>query len=212
MRLPRRDRAVVTFGAVATTLTDRLRAAPPGIHGAGDEYWGLAWPALEWLEGELRADMATRRDRLGGEHDRVRRRRRRPRRSDARPGRGGARPRRVPRARRLERPRFVRGRLFARRTARAVRADARSRVARRRARVPLPDPRLVERRAATQGRRPRASRRRVHAAGRGRARLRTKLAGLGRRARRSATGRPSSARSRKSCRHSTGRASGSAGG
>jgi Methyltransferase domain len=41
------------------TLTDRLRAAPPGIHGAGDEYWGLAWPALEWLEGEVRADMAT---------------------------------------------------------------------------------------------------------------------------------------------------------
>lgn len=41
------------------TLTDRLRAAPPGIHGAGDEYWGLAWPALEWLEHELRGDMAT---------------------------------------------------------------------------------------------------------------------------------------------------------
>ena len=41
------------------TLTDRLRAAPPGIHGAGDEYWGLAWPALEWLEAELRPDMAT---------------------------------------------------------------------------------------------------------------------------------------------------------
>ena len=42
-----------------STLTDRLRAAPPGIHGAGDEYWGLAWPALEWLEAELREDMAT---------------------------------------------------------------------------------------------------------------------------------------------------------
>lgn len=41
------------------TLTDRLRAAPPGIHGEGDEYWGLAWPALEWLEAELRDDMAT---------------------------------------------------------------------------------------------------------------------------------------------------------
>jgi predicted O-methyltransferase YrrM len=41
------------------TLTDRLRAAPPGIHGAGDEYWGLAWPALEWLEQELRPGMAT---------------------------------------------------------------------------------------------------------------------------------------------------------
>ena len=32
---------------------------PPGIHGAGDEYWGLAWPALEWLENELREDMST---------------------------------------------------------------------------------------------------------------------------------------------------------
>ena len=44
---------------MARTLTDRLRAAPPGIHGEGDEYWGLAWPALEWLEAELREDMAT---------------------------------------------------------------------------------------------------------------------------------------------------------
>ena len=44
---------------MAPTLTDRLRAAPPGIHGDGDEYWGLAWPALEWLEGELRRDMTT---------------------------------------------------------------------------------------------------------------------------------------------------------
>ena len=42
-----------------TTITDRLRAAPPGIHGSGDEYWGLAWPALEWLEEELRPEMAT---------------------------------------------------------------------------------------------------------------------------------------------------------
>jgi len=44
---------------MAPTLTDRLRATPPGIHGDGDEYWGLAWPALEWLEGELRSDMTT---------------------------------------------------------------------------------------------------------------------------------------------------------
>jgi Methyltransferase domain len=44
---------------MGTTLTERLRAAPPGIHGAGDEYWGLAWPALEWLESELREGMAT---------------------------------------------------------------------------------------------------------------------------------------------------------
>ncbi len=53
------DRTSVTFGAVTTTLTSRLRASPPGIHGAGNEYWGLAWPALEWLEAELREGMAT---------------------------------------------------------------------------------------------------------------------------------------------------------
>ena len=40
-------------------LTERLRANPPGIHGAGDEYWGLAWPALGWLENELREGMST---------------------------------------------------------------------------------------------------------------------------------------------------------
>jgi methyltransferase family protein len=44
---------------MAATLTDRLRESPPGIHGAGNEYWGLAWPALEWLEAELHEDMAT---------------------------------------------------------------------------------------------------------------------------------------------------------
>jgi hypothetical protein len=41
------------------SLTDRLRAAPPGLHGAGDEYWGLAWPALEWLERTVTPDLAT---------------------------------------------------------------------------------------------------------------------------------------------------------
>ena len=44
---------------MAPTLTDRLRDAPPGIHGSGNEYWGLAWPALEWLENELQVGMAT---------------------------------------------------------------------------------------------------------------------------------------------------------
>jgi hypothetical protein len=52
------DRSAVTFGAVPT-LTERLRASPPGIHGSGNEYWGLAWPALEWLENELREGMST---------------------------------------------------------------------------------------------------------------------------------------------------------
>lgn len=59
MRRPSSDRTAVTFRGVTTTLTDRLRTSPPGIHGAGNEYWGLAWPALEWLEAELREGMAT---------------------------------------------------------------------------------------------------------------------------------------------------------
>ena len=42
-----------------TPLTDNLRARPPGLHGAGDEYWGLAWPALEWLERNVEEGMQT---------------------------------------------------------------------------------------------------------------------------------------------------------
>ena len=46
--------------AIARSLTERLRYDPPAIHGgAGDEYWGLAWPALEWLEKTVTAGMAT---------------------------------------------------------------------------------------------------------------------------------------------------------
>jgi hypothetical protein len=41
------------------TLTEELRRDPPGLHGGGDEYWGLAWPALEWLEREVQPGMAT---------------------------------------------------------------------------------------------------------------------------------------------------------
>src|SRR5919204_5160725 len=40
-------------------LTDDLRASPPGLHGAGDEYWGLAWAALGWLEDTVSPGMAT---------------------------------------------------------------------------------------------------------------------------------------------------------
>ena len=42
-----------------TPLTANLRARPPGLHGAGDEYWGLAWPALEWLERNVQEGMQT---------------------------------------------------------------------------------------------------------------------------------------------------------
>jgi hypothetical protein len=41
------------------SLTDELRALPPGIHGEGDEFRGLAWPALEWLEREVEPGLAT---------------------------------------------------------------------------------------------------------------------------------------------------------
>ena len=44
---------------MAPTIADRLRSAPPGLHGPGDEYWGLSWAALEWLEDELRPGMET---------------------------------------------------------------------------------------------------------------------------------------------------------
>jgi hypothetical protein len=39
-------------------VTDALRRSPPGLHG-GREFWGLAWEALEWLERNVHAGMAT---------------------------------------------------------------------------------------------------------------------------------------------------------
>jgi predicted O-methyltransferase YrrM len=44
---------------VTRSLTDELRSLPPGLHGEGNEFWGLAWPALRWLEREIKPDMAT---------------------------------------------------------------------------------------------------------------------------------------------------------
>jgi predicted O-methyltransferase YrrM len=41
------------------TLTEELRRSPPGLHAGGEEYWGLAWPALEWLEREVKPGLAT---------------------------------------------------------------------------------------------------------------------------------------------------------
>jgi predicted O-methyltransferase YrrM len=41
------------------TLTEELRRSPPGLHAGGEEYWGLAWSALEWLEREVQPGMAT---------------------------------------------------------------------------------------------------------------------------------------------------------
>ena len=40
------------------SLTDELRSAPPGLHGAS-EFWGLAWEALDFLERTVQPGMAT---------------------------------------------------------------------------------------------------------------------------------------------------------
>jgi len=44
---------------MSRSVTEQLRALPPGIHGGGAEFRGLAWPALEWLEREIRPEMRT---------------------------------------------------------------------------------------------------------------------------------------------------------
>jgi precorrin-6B methylase 2 len=43
---------------VAGSLTESLRRTPPSLHG-GDEFWGLAWEALDWLEQNVRPEMTT---------------------------------------------------------------------------------------------------------------------------------------------------------
>jgi predicted O-methyltransferase YrrM len=47
------------LSSLAAPVTAALRAAPPGLHGAGDEYWGIAWAALEWLERHVEPGMAS---------------------------------------------------------------------------------------------------------------------------------------------------------
>jgi len=41
------------------SLVSDLSGTPVMLHGAGDENWGLAWAALEWLESALAPGMAT---------------------------------------------------------------------------------------------------------------------------------------------------------
>jgi len=43
---------------VTRTLTEELRSAPPPLHGQ-TAFWGLAWPALAWLERTVQPGMAT---------------------------------------------------------------------------------------------------------------------------------------------------------
>src|SRR5882672_8200729 len=40
------------------SLTEDLRAAPPGLHGRS-EFWGLAWEALTFIERTVQPGMAT---------------------------------------------------------------------------------------------------------------------------------------------------------
>lgn len=41
------------------TLVDRIREEPPLVHSSGTRYWGLAWPALRWLEDNVQPGMTT---------------------------------------------------------------------------------------------------------------------------------------------------------
>lgn len=43
---------------MAGSLTDSLRRTPPSLHGR-EEFWGLAWEALEWLEQHVQSGMST---------------------------------------------------------------------------------------------------------------------------------------------------------
>ncbi len=51
--------ARLTFAVVQPSVVDRLRAAPPNLHGGGDQFWGTHWGALGWLEANVRPGMAT---------------------------------------------------------------------------------------------------------------------------------------------------------
>jgi hypothetical protein len=44
---------------VKSSLTAELFSNPPALHGEGSQYWGLAWPALRWLEHNVEPGMAT---------------------------------------------------------------------------------------------------------------------------------------------------------
>jgi len=47
-------------------LTDSLRAHPPLLHAAGDQYFGLSWDALAWIETHVSSDMSTLETGAGG--------------------------------------------------------------------------------------------------------------------------------------------------
>jgi hypothetical protein len=51
---------------MSAPVTDRLRREPPPIHGDGSRYFGLGWPALEWIERNVTAEMSTLETGAGG--------------------------------------------------------------------------------------------------------------------------------------------------
>jgi hypothetical protein len=51
---------------MAAPLTAEIRRQPPQLHGGGGAYFGLAWPALAWLEEHLRPEMTTLETGSGG--------------------------------------------------------------------------------------------------------------------------------------------------
>src|SRR5690349_14511663 len=57
-RSRRRSVFPLASAAVEGSLTADLRTRPPTLHGEA-EFWGLAWPALAWLEANVEAGMAT---------------------------------------------------------------------------------------------------------------------------------------------------------
>ena len=57
-------RSILTL--MATPLTDSLRARPPLLHAAGDQYFGLSWDALAWIETHVSSDMTTLETGAGG--------------------------------------------------------------------------------------------------------------------------------------------------
>src|SRR3954451_9550638 len=51
---------------MSAPVTEQLRHEPPPIHGDGSRYFGLGWPALEWIERNVTAEMSTLETGAGG--------------------------------------------------------------------------------------------------------------------------------------------------
>src|SRR6266550_5673662 len=47
------------LAAIEASITDLIRRSPPLLHADGQQYFGLAWKALEWLEANVQPGMRT---------------------------------------------------------------------------------------------------------------------------------------------------------